>query len=93
MLLAVIRKPGCCPWQEDTEQKKTVTSGATVGPEHDKLTHAVRWFSDHGPATAGLIDQTPLRFNLSPVDAEFLRTSFMPGPGLLSEELITRISE
>lgn len=70
-----------------------MTSVTTVGPEHDKLRHAVRWISDHGPATIALIDEASLRFNLSPVDAEFLRTSFMQGSGLLSEELIARISE
>lgn len=93
MLRAVIRKPGCCPWQDDIEKIKKVESSTTVSPRHHKLRQAVRWISDHGPATNELIEEPGLRFNLSPVDAGFLRTSFMQGSSLLHEKLITRISE
>lgn len=58
-------------------------SSTTVSPRHDKLRQAVRWISDHGPATNELIEEAGLRFNLSPVDAEFLRTSFTQGSNLL----------
>jgi hypothetical protein len=46
-------------------------------PEAEGLRRAVRWLSDNRPVTRELIDQAARRFDLSPLDAEFLRREFL----------------
>jgi len=50
---------------------------ATIQPEGEKLRKAVRWISDErkfGPdkKSSKLIEEACFKFNLSPVDAEYL---------------------
>jgi hypothetical protein len=46
--------------------------GRTVVPQGEQLRRAVAWLAGQGPWTAELIDQACQRFDLSPVDEEFL---------------------
>jgi hypothetical protein len=43
-----------------------------VVPEAEHLRRAVAWLAAQGPWTRDLIDEACLRFDLSPVDEEFL---------------------
>ncbi len=46
-------------------------------PKGDKLRQAVRWLSDRGRYTADDIDAAARRFDLSPIDTEFLLRHFL----------------
>ena len=41
-------------------------------PEHEGLRHAVAWLLEQGRWTPELVDEASRRFDLSPVDEEFL---------------------
>ena len=41
-------------------------------PEHEGLRHAVAWLLERGTWTPELVDEASRRFDLSPVDEEFL---------------------
>jgi hypothetical protein len=41
-------------------------------PEGDALRHAVAWLAQHGEWSVERIDEACVRFDLSPVDEEFL---------------------
>lgn len=50
-------------------------------PEGEGLRNAVRWLSDQSngsPLTLKIIEQAAVRFDLSPLEEEFLRTHFIP---------------
>jgi hypothetical protein len=50
-------------------------------PEGEALRSAVRWLSDQSngsPLTLKTIEQAAVRFDLSPLEEEFLRTHFIP---------------
>jgi hypothetical protein len=49
----------------------------TLGPTHENLRRAIRWLSDHSPATAKTIDEASIRFDLSPQDEQFLLAHFV----------------
>lgn len=44
------------------------------GPTGEGLRKAVRWLSDEGRHDAAAIDEAALRFDLGPLDTEFLLT-------------------
>jgi hypothetical protein len=57
----------------------------TIQPEGENLRKAVKWISDerkYGPKkkTVKLIEEACLKFNLSPLDAEYL-SKFVRGEG------------
>jgi len=41
-------------------------------PKGDALRHAVAWLSEHGEWTPELVDEACRRFDIAPVDEEFL---------------------
>jgi hypothetical protein len=41
-------------------------------PPGDALRHAVRWLGEHGPWTLERIEEACRRFDLTPLDQEFL---------------------
>jgi hypothetical protein len=47
-------------------------------PRGEDLRRAVRWIAEQGPCTAALIEQASCRFDLSPLDEEFLLRYFLP---------------
>jgi hypothetical protein len=50
-------------------------------PEGEALRNAVRWLSDQSngnPLTLKIVEQAAVRFDLSPLEEEFLRTHFIP---------------
>jgi hypothetical protein len=50
-------------------------------PQGEALRSAVRWLSDQSngsPLTLKIIEQAAARFDLSPLEEEFLRTHFIP---------------
>jgi len=49
-----------------------------VQPPHEDLRHAVQWLSGQGPLTSELIEEASRRFDLSPLDEEFLLTHLLP---------------
>jgi len=49
----------------------------TLGPTHENLRRAIRWLSDHAPATTETIGEASIRFDLSPQDEQFLLAQFL----------------
>ena len=47
-------------------------ASAHLLPEHEGLRHAVAWLLERGKWTPELVDEASRRFDLSPVDEEFL---------------------
>jgi hypothetical protein len=45
-------------------------------PRGERIRRAVRWLSDHGPCSAGRIDEASRRFDLTPLEEEFLLEHF-----------------
>jgi hypothetical protein len=45
-------------------------------PRGENLRRAVRWLSEHGPATRQVIEAASVRFDLSPGDEQFLLDYF-----------------
>jgi len=45
-------------------------------PEHEGLRRAVQWLAAQTPRDAGLIEEASRRFDLSPIDEEFLLQHF-----------------
>lgn len=54
-------------------------------PKRENLRRAIRWLSDHGEYTLEAIDEASRRFDLTPLDEQFLmdhfRQSLHSGPG------------
>lgn len=48
-------------------------------PEGEDLRRAVRWLSEQEGYTVEAIQEASRRFNLSPVDEQFLVENFLPG--------------
>lgn len=55
-------------------------SGNDLKPKSDNLRSALRWLSQHGPATKDLVDEAGRRHDLSPLEMEFLLREFSPSP-------------
>lgn len=49
----------------------------SVEPKGDKLRNAVRWLSDNGDYSARAVEAAARRFDLSPIDEEFLLRHFV----------------
>jgi hypothetical protein len=49
----------------------------TLGPTHENLRRAIRWLSDHAPASPETINEASIRFDLSPQDEQFLLVQFV----------------
>lgn len=49
-----------------------MSASSPLLPEHEGLRHAVAWLLEQGPWTPGLVDEASRRFDLSPLDEEFL---------------------
>jgi len=56
-------------------------TGNPLLPPHEDLRHAVQWLSGQGPLTPELIEEAARRFDLSPLDEEFLLRHFLLQPG------------
>lgn len=56
-------------------------SAEEIKPKGEKLRQAVRWLSDSGSVTREKIDEAAARFDLSPLEAEFLLREFSKRPG------------
>ena len=41
-------------------------------PRGDALRHAIAWLAEHGEWSAALVDEACRRFDIAPVDEEFL---------------------
>jgi hypothetical protein len=48
----------------------------TLAPKADALRHAIAWLAEQGTWTPSLIEQACQRFDVSPVDEEFLFREF-----------------
>jgi hypothetical protein len=57
------------------EPPKTMPPSPLV-PKADALRHAIAWLAEQGPWSASLIEQACQRFDVSPVDEEFLLREF-----------------
>jgi hypothetical protein len=44
----------------------------TLVPRGDALRHAIAWLAEHGEWSAALVDEACRRFDIAPVDEEFL---------------------
>ncbi|MDX1527204.1 MAG: hypothetical protein R3337_01180 [Gammaproteobacteria bacterium] len=49
----------------------------SVKPHKETLREAVRWLSQNAPVTRDRIDEAAARFDLSPLEAEFLIREFL----------------
>ena len=49
-----------------------MSASAHLLPEHEGLRHPVAWLLERGQWTPELVDEASRRFDLSPVDEEFL---------------------
>ncbi|MBA1146125.1 hypothetical protein H0Z60_03530 [Ectothiorhodospiraceae bacterium WFHF3C12] len=47
-------------------------------PDGEGLSKAVRWLSDNRPVTRPLVEEAARRFDLSPLEAEFLFREYLP---------------
>ncbi|MEJ2760958.1 MAG: hypothetical protein P8126_05320 [Gammaproteobacteria bacterium] len=50
----------------------------SVVPEGENLRRAVRWLSEHAPITRQTINEAGVRFDLNPLEEEFLLNKFLP---------------
>ncbi len=59
------------------------TSDGSGPPRKERLCRAVRWISEQGGCDLEIIDRAARRFDLSPLDEEFLLRHFRErkGPG------------
>lgn len=48
-------------------------------PQHENLRKAVRWLSDNAPVTREKINEAATRYDLSPLDTDFLLREFLRG--------------
>ena len=51
-----------------------------IKPKGEKLRQAVRWLSESAPVTREKIDEAAARFDLSPLEVEFLLREFLQRP-------------
>lgn len=54
----------------------TVKSAGSLLPEHEGLRRAVQWLATQGSWDAKIIEEASRRFDLSPIDEEFLLRRF-----------------
>ena len=52
-------------------------SAEGLKPKGEKLREAMRWLAQSGPITRDRIDEAAARFDLSPLEAEFLIREFL----------------
>lgn len=50
-------------------------------PEGESLSKAVRWLGEHRPVTRERIDEAARRFDLSPLEADFLLREYLRNGG------------
>ncbi|MDJ0959003.1 MAG: hypothetical protein QNI91_19195 [Arenicellales bacterium] len=50
-----------------------------IQPQSEQLRHAVRWLSDHQDYSYTAINEAAKKFDLSPLDTEFLTKTFARG--------------
>ena len=50
-----------------------------IQPQGEQLRNAVRWLSDHKDYSLAAINDAARRFDLSPIDTEFLIRTFAQG--------------
>jgi len=55
-----------------------MTDKSSVVPEGENLRRAVRWLSEHAPITRQAINEAGVRFDLNPLEEEFLLHKFLP---------------
>lgn len=48
---------------------------------HEKLRDALRWLSDNAPITREKINEAAMRYDLSPLDTDFLLREFIEHSG------------
>jgi hypothetical protein len=53
-----------------------MTSADSLLPEHEGLRRAVQWLAEQTCRDAGTIEEASRRFDLSPIDEEFLLQHF-----------------
>jgi hypothetical protein len=53
-----------------------MTSAGSLLPEHEGLRRAVQWLATQTSWDAKIIEEASLRFDLSPIDEEFLLQHF-----------------
>ncbi len=56
-------------------------------PEGEALRHAFQWLAEQGPCTPRTVEQASLRFDLTPLDEEFLLRQFVRHRGAASDAL------
>ncbi|MEF8833858.1 MAG: hypothetical protein V5A42_03245 [Halofilum sp. (in: g-proteobacteria)] len=56
-------------------------SASGVPPHGDALRRAVRWLGEQPVRDARTLEEAARRFDLTPLEAEFLRREFGPWPG------------
>lgn len=52
-----------------------------IEPRGEGLRNAIRWLSEHTPITGDTINEAAQRFNLSPLEEEFLLREYQQQPG------------
>lgn len=52
-----------------------------VKPEKERLRQAVRWLAENPPVTRETIEEAAVRFDLTPLDTEFLLREFLERSG------------
>lgn len=57
-----------------------MVNDSSIVPKGERLRLAVRWLSENQPITSTILDEAAIRFDLAPIEAEFLRREF-GGPG------------
>jgi hypothetical protein len=50
-------------------------------PEGENLRRAVRWLSENSPPTQGRLNEAAIRFDLTPLQEEFLLREFLGDAG------------
>jgi len=53
-------------------------SKQSLMPEGEHLRLALRWLSENAPITKKTIEEAGIRFDLSPLEEEFLSREFLP---------------
>ena len=65
------------PHRARAAYKPLAVNGNATVPEGENLRRAVRWLSEHGPLTRETINEAGLRFDLTPLEEEFLLREFL----------------
>jgi hypothetical protein len=60
----------------DGSRRSTMKSAGSLLPEHEGLRRAVQWLAAQPSWDAKIVEEASLRFDLSPIDEEFLLRHF-----------------